>query len=60
MLAGYAVKLTAIVVLYAYMYLENKRRDRAALGNQDTEEDGVENGMLDQTEIDNRGFRYVL
>lgn len=59
MLAGYAVKLTAIFILYAYMYLENKRRDRSALGSQD-DENSVENGMLDQTEIDNKGFRYVL
>ncbi|KAJ5142144.1 uncharacterized protein N7443_006858 [Penicillium atrosanguineum] len=60
MLAGYSVKLTAILILYAYMYLENKRRDRAALGVQGSEEDGIENGMLDQTEIDNKAFRYVL
>lgn len=60
MLAGYSVKLTAILILYAYMYLENKRRDRAALGAQESEEDGIENGMLDQTEIDNKAFRYVL
>ena len=46
MLAGYAVKTTAIVALYLYMYLENKRRDRAALETQESEGDGVENGML--------------
>lgn len=46
MLAGYAVKTTAIVALYLYMYLENKRRDRAALEGPDSEGDGVENGML--------------
>ncbi|KAL2009580.1 hypothetical protein VTN00DRAFT_5387 [Thermoascus crustaceus] len=63
MLVGYAVKLIAIITLYIYMYLENKRRDRMAAdgeipGNGDR--DAVENGMLDQTEIDNKGFRYVL
>lgn len=46
MLSGYAVKTTAIVALYLYMYLENKRRDRAALEGTDSEGDGVENGML--------------
>jgi hypothetical protein len=46
MLSGYAVKTTAIVTLYLYMYLENKRRDRAALEGTDSEGDGVENGML--------------
>jgi hypothetical protein len=60
MLAGYSVKLTAILILYAYMYLENKRRDRAALEVQESEEDSIERGMMDQTEIDNKGFRYVL
>ncbi|GLI76978.1 hypothetical protein PoHVEF18_005260 [Penicillium ochrochloron] len=60
MLAGYAVKTVSIVALYFYMYLENKRRDRAAVESQESEGDGVENGMLDQTEIDNKAFRYVL
>ncbi len=46
MLAGYAVKTTAIVALYLYMYLENKQRDRAALEGPNSEGDGVENGML--------------
>ena len=46
MLSGYAVKTTAIVALYLYMYLENKRRDRAAFEGTDSEGDGVENGML--------------
>lgn len=46
MLVGYAVKLTAIAVLYAYMYLDNKRRDREALGGGESEDDGIEGGML--------------
>jgi hypothetical protein len=46
MLAGYAVKLASIVALYAYMYLENKRRDREAIDGQEVEAEGVENGML--------------
>ena len=46
MLAGYAVKTTAIVALYFYMYLENTRQDRAALEGPDSEGDGVENGIL--------------
>ncbi|KXG47528.1 Major facilitator superfamily domain, general substrate transporter [Penicillium griseofulvum] len=60
MLAGYAVKLVCIVALYIYMYTENKRRDREAIDGQEVEAEGVENGMLDKTEIDNKGFRYVL
>lgn len=53
MLAGYAVKTTAIVALYLYMYFENKRRDRAALESQESEGDGVENGMLVSVFLDN-------
>ncbi|CAG8921003.1 unnamed protein product [Penicillium salamii] len=60
MLVGYVVKLLCIVALYAYMYLENKRRDRQAIDGQEVEAEGVENGMLDKTEIENKGFRYVL
>ncbi|KAJ5468803.1 hypothetical protein N7475_006555 [Penicillium sp. IBT 31633x] len=60
MLVGYAVKLIAIAALYIYMYLENKRRDREVINGQEVEAEGVENGMLDQTEIDNKAFRYVL
>lgn len=46
MLVGYVVKLTAIVALYLYMYLENKRRDREAVESLDSDSDAVENGML--------------
>ncbi|KAJ5782871.1 hypothetical protein N7457_004645 [Penicillium paradoxum] len=60
MLAGYTIKLVAIVALYIYMYLENKRRDRAVIDGQEVETDGIEKGMLDQTEIENKAFRYVL
>ncbi|KAJ6086052.1 MFS general substrate transporter [Penicillium sp. IBT 16267x] len=60
MLVGYTVKLTAIVALYLYMYFENKRRDRLALESGNSADDGVEAGMLDQTELDNKRFRYVL
>ena len=46
MLVGYAVKLVSITALYLYMYFENKRRDREALGSSGEESDGVEKGML--------------
>ncbi|KUI72232.1 hypothetical protein VM1G_07866 [Cytospora mali] len=57
MLVGYAVKLAMVVVLYVYMYRVNKARDAAGDTN---EQDAVEMGMHDQTEIDNKGFRYTL
>ena len=66
MLAGYVVKLVAIVVLYVYMWSINKKRDRDQLtyghdGEQDqVRREGVEQGMRDMTELDNKAFRYTL
>ncbi|KAK7984411.1 hypothetical protein PG989_011813 [Apiospora arundinis] len=57
MLVGYAVKLFAIFVLLAYMWRENRRRDRA--GHTD-EKAAIEAGMHDLTELENKGFRYTL
>lgn len=57
MLVGYSVKLLSVVVLYVYMYRENKKRDAA--GNAD-EQAAINAGMHDITEIDNKGFRYTL
>ncbi|GFG06226.1 uncharacterized transporter C460.05 [Aspergillus udagawae] len=56
MLVGYVVKLVSITALYVYMYSENRRRDRMSLEESDGDR-GIENGMLDQTEIDNKQFR---
>jgi hypothetical protein len=52
MLVGYVVKLLCIIALYAYMLLENKRRDRQAIDGQEVEAEGVENGMLVSYTID--------
>lgn len=64
MLVGYCIKLLMVLVLYAYMWSENKKRDReSASGIHLTDEEekaAVEAGMLDVTEIDNKGFRYIL
>jgi len=64
MLVGYSVKLAMVVVLYIYMFRSNKRRDREQAergeGSGEEEREAVEKGMLDMTEIDNRGFRYIL
>jgi hypothetical protein len=61
MLIGYVVKLGMVIVLYIYMYTENKKRDREA-GDMTVEEErlAIEQGMQDQTELDNKGFRYTL
>ncbi|KAI4760284.1 MFS general substrate transporter [Aureobasidium sp. EXF-3400] len=61
MLVGYTVKLGMVVVLYIYMYAANKKRDREA-GDMTAEEErlAIEQGMQDQTELDNKGFRYTL
>ena len=64
MLVGYSVKLAMAVVLYTYMASANKKRDReaAAAGAASDEEEraAIERGMLDVTELDNKGFRYSL
>ena len=64
MLVGYSVKLAAVIVLYIYMYRSNKARDaaQAARGevSEEEEREAIERGMLDVTEIDNKGFRYTL
>lgn len=64
MLVGYSVKLLMVVILYIYMYSVNKARDRAHAErgelSEEEERDAVEKGMLDVTEIDNPGFRYIL
>ncbi|RFU29593.1 hypothetical protein B7463_g6734, partial [Scytalidium lignicola] len=64
MLVGYSIKLCMVVTLYIYMYRSNKKRDaeHAARGelSEEEEREAIERGMLDQTEIDNPGFRYVL
>ena len=64
MLVGYSVKLAMVVVLYIYMYRSNKSRDaeqamRGTLSDEE-EREAIEKGMLDMTEIDNKGFRYIL
>jgi hypothetical protein len=64
MLVGYSVKLAMVVVLYIFMYRSNKARDaeQAARGEltEEEEKEAIERGMLDMTEIDNKGFRYIL
>ena len=61
MLVGYSVKLCAVLVLFVYMWSVNRRRDRESAGRVEEEErEAVEAGMHDVTEIDNRGFRYIL
>ncbi|KAH9898971.1 MFS general substrate transporter [Xylariomycetidae sp. FL2044] len=64
-LIGYSVKTLMVIILYVYMWSVNKKRDREAAisGSQLTgeqEKEAIERGMLDVTELDNKGFRYVL
>lgn len=64
MLVGYSVKLSMVVVLYVFMWRSNNARDaeQAALGelSEEAKREAVELGMMDVTELDNRGFRYIL
>lgn len=64
-LIGYSVKTLMVIILFAYMWTVNKKRDRemAVLGPEllaQQEKEAIERGFLDMTEIDNVGFRYVL
>lgn len=63
MLVGYIVKLAMVITLYIYMYTVNKKRDReasSAVVDATDEKNAIEQGMHDMTELDNKGFRYVL
>lgn len=72
MLVGYVVKLLAITILYIFMYLANKKRDReqqvtgdggenlATEWDEKVRREGIEGGMHDMTELDNKAFRYFL
>ncbi|KAH8678476.1 major facilitator superfamily domain-containing protein [Xylariales sp. PMI_506] len=65
MLVGFTLKTVFLLVLYAYMWSANKKRDReaAAAGTLESEaevREAIEKGMLDVTELDNKGFRYAL
>lgn len=49
MLVGYAVKLAAITGLYAYMFFDNKKRDRETsveVYGEDVVKEGIEKGMM--------------
>ncbi|KAI4868448.1 MFS general substrate transporter [Hypoxylon rubiginosum] len=65
MLIGYSMKTVMVIVLYLYMYAVNKKRDREAATtssglSEEQEKEAIEQGMQDVTELDNKGFRYVL
>lgn len=57
MLISYSIKLAMAVLLYVHMKLFNLKRDRSELIDEKT---AIELGMRDATEIDNKGFRYIL
>ncbi|KAN0094257.1 MFS general substrate transporter [Hyaloscypha variabilis] len=60
MLIAYTIKLLMAVLLYVHMWLFNMRRDREQDGIAIDEKEAIELGMHDVTEIDNKGFRYIL
>ncbi|KAF4638076.1 hypothetical protein G7Y89_g36 [Cudoniella acicularis] len=57
MLVAYSVKLAMVFVLYAHMYLFNRKRDREQAETPLDEGEAIEFGMQDVTEIDNKWFR---
>ncbi|KAF2115264.1 major facilitator superfamily domain-containing protein [Lophiotrema nucula] len=65
MLIGYCIKLLMVLILFAYMWSVNKKRDRDSANGiqgltEEEEKEAIEQGMHDVTEIDNKGFRYIL
>lgn len=64
-LIGYSVKTVMVAILLSYMWLANKKRDREAATSgshltAEQEKEAIERGMQDMTELENKGFRYVL
>ena len=68
MLVAYSIKLFMVFILYIHMWMFNRSRDReaqaviaaAGVGGVIDEKEAIELGMHDVTEIDNKGFRYIL
>ena len=60
MLIAYSIKLAMAIVLYVYMTISNRRRDMEQGPARLSEKQVIELGMRDMTELDNKGFRYVL
>ncbi|KAJ7609432.1 major facilitator superfamily domain-containing protein [Roridomyces roridus] len=58
LLAGYTIKLVCQLILWIYMYMVNRRRDKE-YGPPDLAA-SKEAGMQDKTEYENKDFRYVL
>ncbi|KAH7403005.1 major facilitator superfamily domain-containing protein [Cadophora sp. MPI-SDFR-AT-0126] len=60
MLIAYSIKLVMAFILYVHMYMFNKKRDTEQAASPVAENETIELGMHDVTEIDNKGFRYIL
>jgi hypothetical protein len=70
MVVAYSIKLFMVFALYFHMWMFNRRRDReveavlagagTGVGEAVNEQEAMELGMHDVTEIDNKGFRYSL
>ncbi|CAI0642643.1 unnamed protein product [Colletotrichum noveboracense] len=58
LLVGYAIKLICHLTLLIYMYLVNRHRNKKY--GEPNRASSKEAGMRDQTEFENKDFRYVL
>ncbi|KAH8901111.1 MFS general substrate transporter [Thozetella sp. PMI_491] len=58
LLAGYSIKAGCHLLLLAYMWSVNRHRNKTY--GPPNKEESDEAGMLDQTEFENKNFRYVL
>ena len=60
MLIAYTIKLLMVIILYIYMWVFNKKRDKEQAAVPVSEKEAIEMGMHDLTEFENKGFRYSL
>ncbi len=60
LLIGYCIKFVMVAVLYAYMWSENRRRDKQGLTTDEQDQKAILLGLKDLTENENLGFRYKL
>lgn len=57
-IAGFALAIICLILLQIYYIYENRRRDKLPNANTDGDDDIVE-GLMDRTDRQNAGFRYV-
>lgn len=58
-IAGFSIAIICLILLQIYYIYENRRRDRLAGGEVPVGDDDIVEGLMDRTDRQNSGFRYV-